>query len=236
MKRLPHFINNFNLRLGQLMIGDVEVVHQIKNVLKLKKDDRLVLCDGNGKKAEVEITTIGKNEVEVFVIRVFGEESEPTNQVTLYSAMLSKENLEWMVQKAVEAGAYKIVPILTDRTAKMKINRPRLEKMIKDTAEQAERAILPLLGETLDLELACAEAEQNSLNIFFDPSGKSVSALPRLKKPSNIGVFVGPEGGWSDQELALAKDKGMQVVSLGNNILRGETAAIIGVYLGSYIN
>lgn len=234
--KIPHFLGNFNLRLGQLMIGDIEVVRQIRDVLKLKKDDHVILCDGNGQQADVEVVKVGKKDVEVFVIRIFGEESEPTNQVTLYCALLKKEKMEWMVQKAVEAGAYKIIPILTERNAKIKFDRPHLEKIIKNAAEQAERAILPLLGEVIDLELACAECGQNKLNIFFDPSGKSVSDLPRLKKPSNIGIFIGPEGGWSDPELALAKDKGMQIVSLGNTILQAETAAIIGTYLGSYMN
>lgn len=232
----PYFINNFNLRLGQLMIDNVEVVSQVKNVLKLKKDDHVVLGDGNGQKAEAEIVSVGKSSIEVFVVRIFGEESEPTNQVTLYCALLKKEDLASLVQKTTETGVYKIVPVLTDRTVKIKVNKLDLGKIIKDSAEQARRAILPLLGEVVDLETACADSGQNRLNILFDPSGKSVSALPRLKKPSNIGVFIGPKGGWSDRELALAKDKGMQIVSLGNTVLQGETAAIIGTYLGSYMN
>lgn len=234
--KLHHFIDNFDLRLGQLVIGNAEIVHQIKDVLKLKKDEKIVLGDGNGQKAEAEIVALGKQEIEVFVLRIFGEESEPTNQVTLYCAVLKRENLEWVAQKAVETGAFKIVPVLSDRTIKLKINRARLEKIIKEAAEQSERAILPLLGETVDLEIACSDSGQNDLNIFFDPSGKSVSDLPRLKKPSTVGVFIGPEGGWSEREIALAKDRGMRVVSLGNTILRGETAAIVGTYLGAYMN
>lgn len=234
--KLPHFIDNFDLRLGQFVIGNIEVVQQIKNVLKLKKDDRVVLGDGNGQQAEAEIVSLGKTNIEVFIIRIFGEESEPTNQVTLYCALSNKENFESFIPKIVETGVYKIVPVATDRTTKLKINRIFLEKSIKKSAEQAERAIVPLLGETLDLELACAEAAQNTLNIFFDPSGKSVNSLPRLKKPSYVGIFIGPNGGWSDREIALAKDKGMKIVSLGNTIMQGETAAMIGTYLGSYMN
>jgi len=234
--KIPHFIDNFDLRLGQFVIGNVEIVQQIKSVLKLKKDDRVILCDGNGQKAEAEIVSLGKTNIEVFIIRIFGEESEPTNQVTLYCAMSDKEDFESVVPKIVETGVFKIVPVATDRTTKLKINRTFLEKSIKKSAEQAERAIMPLLGEALDLELACGDAVQNNLNIFFDPGGKSVNSLPRLKKPSHVGIFIGPNGGWSDREIALAKDKGMKIVSLGNTVMRGETAAIIGTYLGSYMN
>ncbi|HLD34900.1 MAG TPA: RsmE family RNA methyltransferase, partial [Patescibacteria group bacterium] len=221
---------------GQLVIANGEIVHQIKDVLKLKKDERIMLGDGNGRKAEAEIVGLGKYEVEVFVIKVLEGENEPNNQVSLYCAILKRENLELAVQKAVEAGVYKIVPILTERTIKVKINRPRLKKIIKEAVEQSERSVMPLLREPLDLEEAINDCASNNLNIFFDPGGKSVSALPRMKKPSNVGIFIGPEGGWSEKELALAKDKGLKIVSLGKTILRGETAAIIGAYLGAYLN
>ena len=234
--KLHHFIDNFDLRLGQLVIANGEIVHQIKDVLKLKKDERIMLGDGNGRKAEAEIVGLGKYEVEVFVIKVLEGENEPNNQVSLYCAILKRENLELAVQKAVEAGVYKIVPILTERTIKVKINRPRLKKIIKEAVEQSERSVMPLLREPLDLEEAINDCASNNLNIFFDPGGKSVSALPRMKKPSNVGIFIGPEGGWSEKELALAKDKGLKIVSLGKTILRGETAAIIGAYLGAYLN
>ena len=130
--KLHHFIDNFDLRLGQLVIANTEIVHQVKDVLKLKKDERIVLVDGNGRKAEAEIVSLGRQGIEVFVLKIFGEECEPPNQVTLYCAILKKENLELAVQKAVEVGVQKIVPLLTDRVVKIKINRQRLEKIIKE--------------------------------------------------------------------------------------------------------
>ena len=143
---------------------------------------------------------------------------------------MKKENFEIAVQKAVEVGVKEIVPIITARTVKFGLNKERLEKIIKEAAEQSGRGILPNLNEAIDFDKAIIEAKnKNEVNLFFQigypPLGHSMS---KFKK---IGVFVGPEGGWTEEETKIAQSNGFTLVGLGKTILRAETAAIIASYL-----
>ena len=123
----------------------------------------------------------------------------------------------------------------------MNFKKERLEKIIKEAAEQSGRGVIPVLNETLDFKKALEKesvksANKNDLNIIFDSTGKplfklSTCEVNNLKKLARIGIFVGPEGGWTEKELALAKSKNFKIISLGKLTLRAETAAIIASYL-----
>jgi len=234
--RLHRFFGNFNFLKSPLVITDPELISQIVNVLRLQAKDDIILCDGKYNEAICQITGIAKDKIELKLINVQNNQNESGKQVILYCAILKKENFEVVVQKAVETGVVRIVPVLTDRTVKLNINPERINRIIKEAAEQSGRGILSKLENPVSLAQIGQHSGGNDLNIFFEKSRVLfmdwiIENGELLKKTSKIGIFIGPEGGWTKEEIEIAKTNNYHIISLGNFVLRAETAAIIASYL-----
>lgn len=229
--RIHRFIGNFNFNKNKLSISDAGFYNQIKNVLRLKIGEHIVLCDGALNEALVKIMGIGKNTIDVEVAERMKNKNEPTRRVTLYCSILKRENFELVVQKATELGVAQIIPLICRRTVKLDFRKERLEKVIKEAAEQSGRGMLPVLHEPLKFEEALMQTK-DTLNLFFDSSGIGIENWKLKIKNYARGVWVGPEGGWDESELEKAKTAKLAVVSLGALTLRAETAAIVASYIG----
>jgi 16S rRNA (uracil1498-N3)-methyltransferase len=229
--RINRFFGNFDLGAENIKISDKKTCHQIKDVLKIKPGERIILSNGGLKETLVEIVKIDKAGIEVKTIEAIINNREPKIKVILYCSILKGEHFEVVTEKATEVGVSRIVPIICERTIKTGIKKERLEKIIKEAAEQSGRIILPVLEEETDFKKSVTDAQRNDLNLFFDLSGERISA--EIKKPGKIGVFIGPEGGWSEKELKTAEDNNFKIVSLSKLTFRAETAAIIASYLAS---
>lgn len=228
--KIHRFIGDFDLFRPTPTSKDSELINQIKNVLRLSVGEQVVLFDGNGLEALANIGSIGKDIVSFNILEKKEVTFEATRTVVAYCSILKRENFELIVQKAVECGVKKIVPIISDRTIKTGLKIDRLEKIIKEASEQCGRGIVPKLGEITSLSSALAEAGDNELNLFFDISGEKFAGTGDVEQ---IGFFIGPEGGWTNDELLLARQSGCKIVGLGPLTLRGETAAIVAAYLTS---
>ncbi len=221
---------------------DKEIFHQIKNVLRIVKGEKIVVCDGKGMEAECEVENFDKDRLNLKIIETRENINESKRNITLYLSILKKENFELAVQKAVEVGVKEITPIITERTVKLGLKTERLLKIIREATEQSDRTILPKLNEPLDFPKALSLALLNGQVFFFDSSGVIHDSLLRQEASGgqakfmthNSGtssVFIGPEGGWTEKEITLAKNSGADIVSLGVTTLRAETAAIVSTYL-----
>lgn len=226
--KIHRFINPaFNLDEKQLTITDPEILNQWVNVLRFKVGERVILCDGSGYEALATIEKVSDGEVSVNISDK--SENKVQKSVNLYCAILKKENFELVVQKAVEVGVNKIIPISTERTIKQNLKFDRLEKIIKEASEQCGRAVVPVISEITTFEDSVA-AVSGGENYLFDLS--AAEQFSKQNKGSEINLFVGPEGGFTEMEVELAKNAGFKIVSLGNLVLRGETAAIVSVWAG----
>jgi 16S rRNA (uracil1498-N3)-methyltransferase len=186
------------------------------------------LSDGLEKESEGTITAYGKNNIIVQTGKITTANITPHRRVTLYCSLLKKENFEFVVQKATEIGVEKIVPVISERTIKTNLNIPRLSLIALEAAEQSGHSFVPQINEPVAFKKALASATGDA--VFFAPGGMDAGSA--LEKTGDfLGVFIGPEGGWSEAELALAKERYLPVCNLGSSILRGETAAIIASYL-----
>lgn len=227
--RLHRFIGDFDLSKKVLETSDRGLVNQLKNVFRLKTGDELLLGDGKKNEALACVEEISKNAIKLIIKRTQDNMNEPEIYGTLYCSILKKENFELAAQKAVEAGISEIVPVISKRTIKTALNIPRLEKIVKEAAEQSGRGIIPKVHSPKSLEEAMKHASDNNVNVFFRPSGLPLSKIKIL--PPRAGIFIGPEGGWDDSETALAEKHQFLMASLGKLILRAETAASIASYL-----
>jgi 16S rRNA (uracil1498-N3)-methyltransferase len=201
----------------------------MRSVLKLAPGEMIVVGDGTGTEAQCRIVSYDRKAVILEGLAVGRNPNEPARKTTLYCAVLKAENFEVAAQKAVETGAARIVPVRTARTVKLNLRRDRLERIIREAAEQSERGIVPELADITELDRALGDAVKNDANYFFHPEGAAFTGP--AKGARSAGVFIGPEGGWDDRELERAHDLGMRVVSLGGIILRAQTAAAVATYL-----
>lgn len=228
--KLHRFIGSYDLSKQEVKIINPENIKQIKDVLRLRKGDKVVLSDGHGKEAEVVLDFVSAKKITGAI------EATPTNlqskektcrKVNLYLAILKKENFEMAAQKAVEAGVSKIIPIITERTIKTGLNMQRLEKIILEASEQCGRSIVPILSPILNFQEALADGNNAKEKIIFHLGGKPYESN---KETEEVSIFVGPEGGFTEKEVTSAKKASYLVTSLGPLVLRGETAAIIATY------
>jgi 16S rRNA (uracil1498-N3)-methyltransferase len=227
--REDRFFIDIKIEKGKLEISEKEIFHQLKDVLRKRAGDRIILFNGTGIEAEAEIKKFLKDKVEVEILKIEKPEREPKIFVSLFCSVLKKSNFELVVQKATEIGVGEIAPILCKNTVKTGLNLKRLEKIAKEAAEQSKRVTLPKIEKILSFKEAIEKARNFDLKILFDISGKNLSFLKR--KVKNVAIFIGPEGGWDKSEIELAKKENFEILNLGKLNLRSETAAIVASFL-----
>ena len=234
--KIHRFIGAFNLTPAFLEIHEPELVHQIKNVLHLSIGEQIVLCDGQGAEATGEIMSFDKGALQIKILEQHKNQTEPAHQAILYCALLKRENFEWVVQKATEVGVTEIVPVISARTVKLKINRKRSQLITREAAEQSGRGMVPMIHEPMKFEQALIQAKQSGMTYFFDSiraGDQAWGVTPGQDPRDYVRLFIGPEGGWTEEEVMAAKKAGCQMMSLGPLTFRAETAAIIATYLAT---
>lgn len=229
--RLHKFFHPFNPEIKKLTIEDKKLVNQIKNVLRLTAGDQIILKNNQAQNALLEIKSLTNKTIETQVLKITENQNEPINKVTLYLSILKRENFEIAVQKAVEVGVQKIVPLISRRTVKLNFKKERLEKIIEEAAEQSDRGLIPELQQPILFREALGGSQTHDLRLFFDLNGEKI---PRLNQIKDIGIFIGPEGGWDPEEIAEAKLHNCILTKLSPLTFRAETAAIITSYLTTH--
>jgi 16S rRNA (uracil1498-N3)-methyltransferase len=214
---------------AELQVSDRGIIHQAFAVLKLREGESVILCDGRGMEALGVIAEVSKDALVVRLEAPHASESEPGVSVTLYAAVVKRDNFELIVQKAVEVGATRIVPIITRRTIKTGIQMARLEIIMKEAAEQSGRGILPEIVQPMNFSEALLDISPEADNFICNAGGEYFgNVVFETAKPRSI--FIGPEGGWDDQETTDAAFAGLKNISFGSLMMRAETAAIVATH------
>lgn len=228
---IPRTLQRFFVQTIDGVLSD-DIVHQCLHVLRLRNGDQIILLDNTSYEYLVEIKSDRKNELTYTVLEKRLNPSEPSVHVHLFMALLkSMDRFELAVQKAVELGVSSIHPIVTQRTQLKSLRNPsRLEKIIKEASEQSERGILPTLASVEDLASMIKSIDSKYEYIFANETHRSVSSEIPIKG-NEIHIIIGPEGGYSDEEIAIisrlaTSHSNVHSISLGKRILRAETAAI----------
>ncbi|MDI6734285.1 MAG: RsmE family RNA methyltransferase [Patescibacteria group bacterium] len=226
---IHRFFGDFDFSKKIIRIFDKEQINQIKNVLRLKISDSIILCDGELIEASARILNLKKDFFEIEILDIWQNKNEPSRLVRLFISVLKRENFELAVQKAVEVGVKEITPVITRHTAKLNFKKERLLKIIKEAAEQSGRGFLPKLNEVMVFERAISDFGKRQYNLFFDKRGEQFDAI--FKEIKEVGIWIGPEGGWDEEEIKVAESNGFRVMKISNLILRSETAAAVASFL-----
>ena len=208
-----------------------EEAQHISRVLRMKKGDRVTLCDGEGFFYEAVLTDFADKSVTAEILSKREAETEPQVKVTVFQGIPKNPKLETIVQKLTEIGAVRLVPMDTKRAvAKLdKENKvERLRKIAREAAKQSKRGIVPEVLSPMSFKDAVKMAAEADIALIPYEEEREISLKRALsgKTPKTVSVMIGPEGGFDSEEITLAKENGITSVTLGKRILRTETAPL----------
>lgn len=222
------FIDKNNISEKSILINGDDVLH-ISRVLRMREGDTLTLCDGEKTDYLCEIASISKKEVICSILEKEENRNECEAEITLYQGVPKGAKMDLIIQKCVELGAARIVPFVSQRTvATAKGKLDRFQKIALEAAKQSGRGIVPEVSEIVSFDDAISSLMENELSLFAyeESRGFTLKDALREKKSSSVGIMIGPEGGFSPEEAKAAENAGAVTVSLGNRILRTETAGL----------
>jgi len=223
---------------GARVVLPAEESRHLRDVLRLRAGDEASVFDGEGREFACVVRGVGGREAALEVRgRVEPPSPESPLELTLAVALLKGEKFDLVVQKATELGAARVVPLETKRSdvrlrdradAARRVGRWR--RLALEASKQSGRARVPAVAEPTPFDSLVADAARDGeLRLFFaERGGGALDPLSTEGEPSPAAVtaLVGPEGGWDDEEVALARTHGWAIITLGGRTLRAETAAI----------
>ena len=206
---------------------NLEETRHLRDVLRLAETDEVQVFDGAGREFLCEIRSIGKKETRLGIVREIAPTApESKLNLTLAVALLKGEKFDLVVQKAVELGVTKLVPLNTKRAdVKLKDAEKKTERWRKialEACKQTGRAKLMQIEMPSDFEKYIETASGVKI-LFAERGGESFSSIEKAEK---LTAIVGAEGGWESSEIEAARENGFQIITLKGRILRAETAAI----------
>ena len=234
---------------GSSVILRDPVAHQIRTVLRMRPGAQIVVLDNRGWEYDVELVEVRTEQSKGAVKAKRPAAGEPEARITLYQCLLKKDNLEWVLQKGTEIGVTRFVPVISQHTVipdldSVRTNKlSRWERIITEAAEQSRRGLLPALDEPLTFAEAVTECESYHLALIpweretthhIRAELEDFRASDRAAVEPDIALFIGPEGGFTEEEVSQAQRQGAVAVTLGPRILRAETAAVTAALLTLY--
>lgn len=230
------YVTEEQINQNLFMITGPDVNH-IKNVLRMKPGEEIVICNGQGKDCYCIIKRVSDTGIEAEVDQVKDTGTELPVRISLFQGLPKLDKLELIIQKAVELGVYEIIPIMTARSVVRLEDRKKEEKKLsrwqsiaESAAKQSGRGIIPRILPVMTFKEAINYAGKLELSLIPYENSKGMSntrqAMDRIKGCQNAGVMIGPEGGFEEAEIRLAEANHILPVSLGRRILRTETAGL----------
>jgi len=208
---------------------------QITRVLRGRPGDNVIVLDGSGLEYRVVLRSVSTEQVIGDVVESGLCEGEPGIEITLYQAIIKGDKFEYVLQKGTELGVSAFVPMICERSIPnaRKWSDGRYERwrtIVREAAEQSGRGRVPQVGTAIELREACKNHVGPGMIPWEKRDDSIRQALGRIKDqgttPDRIGIFIGPEGGLTREEVDLARAESIAPITLGRRILRAETASL----------
>jgi len=233
--RIPRFYQKIDAAIGEEQtLSAVNHRHAVQ-VLRLKKDETLILFDGNGGEYLAKVSSVNKRD-SAAILESFNDVNRESNlNSTIVLSTIKSDKMDFAIQKAVELGVTKIQPMISHRSV-IKIKADRLQKkmlhwqaIIVGACEQSGRTQIPLLEEPINLEASLNKYQADFCIGMLPISTEKFVDLKREGNHQKVVLFIGPEGGFTDEEEVLMQSHQINTVSFGSRILRAETAVVAGL-------
>lgn len=228
------FVGSKQITHPSVTISGSDVAH-IRRVLRLQPGQRVEIVDEESVLYEVELEEVGATRVRARVIREIMTAPEEPLAITVAQGVPKGDKMDLIVQKATELGVSRVVPLMSERV----VTRPaperraarvgRWRKLALEAAKQSKRRSVPRISEFLALEAFCREDECRDLRLILweeETANRLRSLLVSARGRRSVALIIGPEGGFSREEVEVARSWGFTAVSLGPRILRTETVAL----------
>ena len=229
------FVTPAQIADGYAVITGQDVNH-IRNVLRMKAGEQVGIRDGISRSYVCELENIGGEEIRARILEEDTNLSELPAELYLFQGLPKSDKMELIIQKAVELGVYEIIPVRTNRVI-VKLDEKKEAKKIarwqqiaEGGAKQSGRGRIPEVKPVMALSEALTYAKNlEGVLIPYEKAegiGKTREIIGGLKGKKSVGIFIGPEGGFEEEEVAMAVEAGAEPVTLGKRILRTETAGL----------
>jgi len=223
------FVPTGQVKNGRIFITGTDAAH-IRNVLRMGTGDTFSVIDGHSNQYQVVIEKMEHEKIVCRIAKCWKKQNEQSRETVLVQAIPKGSKMDFIIEKATELGVSRIVPVITERTIhRPKVLPERWKRLAKQASQQCGRTDLPEVSEITAFRDLLAEINSGDLVLVAwegeEKSGlaKAVSSCPGAKK---IWIIIGPEGGFSQDEICRAKSAGAVTVSMGKRILRAETAGM----------
>ena len=224
-----------------ISIKSKDLLHQINNVLRLKKDhtEEITIINGGGEVFYAEILSISKSLVELTILKTESSQRELSSTVTFLLPIIKAENFTWMLRKLTELGVQNFIPVIFERSQKTNVQAlsstksyERLSKIMQEATEQCEGAVFPKLHEAINFNDIQNHLQVGALKVFAnerlaDAELEAGSWRLEAELANSIYLLVGPEGGLTEQEVKILESWDFKPYGLGKRFLKAETAAIV---------
>lgn len=230
------FVEPSQINESQIFIKGSDVNH-IKNVLRMKLKEEILISSGEDKEYTCYIEEMGEEEIIAHIMYVQEAGYELSSKIYLFQGLPKSDKMELIIQKAVELGVHQVIPVASKR-AVVKLDKKKEEKKVarwqaisESAAKQSKRMYVPEIAGVMSFKQAVDYAKDLDIVLFpyelADGMKKTKEIISQINPGQSIGIFIGPEGGFEESEVALAKEEAdAQVITLGKRILRTETAGL----------
>ncbi|HLV76962.1 MAG TPA: 16S rRNA (uracil(1498)-N(3))-methyltransferase [Marinobacter sp.] len=237
--RIPRIYTNSPLSTGTRCELDESAANHVGRVLRMQPGQELYLFNGDGQDYTATIAEVSKKVVGVTVTATAANPTESPLQITLGQTLSKGDRMDYAVQKAVEMGVTRIVPLTSER-CDVKLKGDREDKRLRhwqqiaiSAAEQCGRARVPEILPVMDLPQWLGHTRNCDLRLVLHH--RTEQSLDTLAKPAHVALMIGPEGGLSAGEITLAEQHGFKPVALGPRVLRTETAPVAAMALCQWL-
>lgn len=211
-------------------------VHHIRNVMRNKPGDRIIVFSGDGYDYACVIEEMSSRQIHCRLVEKFPSQGEPQTNITIAQSLVKGDKLEWIVQKGTEIGASAFQPFQSTRSI-IKINaqketkkRDRWQRIAKEAAEQSHRGKVPAVLPVLSWNAMLDEIEKFPLALIaYEKGGMPINQVMLKFQAEKILLLIGPEGGFTEEEIDEAYARGAVPITLGPRILRAETAPLVAL-------
>jgi 16S rRNA (uracil1498-N3)-methyltransferase len=221
---------------------DGPIAHRLAKVLRLRAGAEITLFDGSGTDARVRLDAVDDRSVAGTVIERAESPAEPRTRVHLYQSITKGERFEWLLEKGTEIGVWRFVPLLAARavvkTSGEGNRADRWHRIVIEAAEQCERGDVPRIDAPIPLDDALASAPgvlllpyESAYETTPDIGTALQAEIDALFALSEVSIFIGPEGGYEPEEVDRATAAGATIVTMGQRVLRSETAGLVAATL-----
>lgn len=232
---IPRFYLPIELAAGNKILLPAEASHHLLKVLRVNLEEKIAVFNGWGGEFQAKLLAVKKGLAEILLENFIAKNTESPLQIHLGQVIARGEKMDYIIQKATELGVSKITPLFSER-CNVTLSEERLDKRLQhwqgvavSAAEQSGRVMVPVIAAPVKL-ITWVEDVAADLKLTLDVSGTwQPHSVPAEKNPTNLAFLVGPEGGLSEAELALAAKYDFKAWRLGPRILRTETAALVAI-------